>query len=79
MTNDLTTYRGIALDTFQQQAIVALDGVARVDLDFTVMTDDERAALRAKLHGDPAATAGSVISSSMTVSCSEGESERMPG
>ncbi|MBM3685297.1 MAG: Mrp/NBP35 family ATP-binding protein [Actinobacteria bacterium] len=42
-----------------QQAIVALDGVARVDLDFTVMTDDERAALRAKLHGDPAATAGS--------------------
>jgi len=41
-----------------QQAVVALDGVARVDLDFTVMTDDERAALRAKLHGDPAATAG---------------------
>ena len=31
----------------------------RVDLDFTVMTDEERAALRIKLHGDPAATAGS--------------------
>ena len=29
-----------------------------VDLDFTVMTDEERAALREKLHGDPAATAG---------------------
>ena len=30
----------------------------QVDLDFTVMTDDERAALRQQLHGDPAATAG---------------------
>ncbi len=40
-------------------AVVALDGVDAVDLDFTVMTDDERAALRTKLHGDPAATAGS--------------------
>ena len=40
-------------------AVTALDGVDVVDLDFTVMTDDERAALRTKLHGDPAATAGS--------------------
>ncbi len=40
-------------------AITALEGVDAVDLDFTVMTDDERAALRTKLHGDPAATAGS--------------------
>jgi ATP-binding protein involved in chromosome partitioning len=40
-------------------AVVGLDGVDAVDLDFTVMTDDERAALRTKLHGDPAATAGS--------------------
>jgi ATP-binding protein involved in chromosome partitioning len=39
-------------------AVTALDGVEAVDLDFTVMTDDERAALRIKLHGDPAATAG---------------------
>src|SRR5262245_3864587 len=39
-------------------AVSALDGVEAVDLDFTVMTDDERAALRTKLHGDPAATAG---------------------
>ena len=36
-----------------------LDGVDDFDLDFTVMTDDERAALRTRLHGDPAATAGS--------------------
>src|SRR3990170_910043 len=36
------------------EAVVALDGVDAVDLDFTVMTDDERAALREKLHGDPA-------------------------
>ena len=40
-------------------AVVALDGIDRVDLDFTVMTDEERAALREKLHGDPGATAGS--------------------
>ena len=41
------------------EAVVALDGVEAVDLDFTVMTDDERATLREKLHGDPASTAGS--------------------
>lgn len=41
------------------EAVCALPGVDRCDLEFTVMTDDERAALRAKLHGDPAATAGS--------------------
>src|ERR687898_1665628 len=39
-------------------AVTALEGVEAVDLDFTVMTDEERAALRTKLHGDPAATAG---------------------
>jgi ATP-binding protein involved in chromosome partitioning len=39
-------------------AVSALDGVEAVDLEFTVMTDDERAALRTRLHGDPAATAG---------------------
>jgi len=39
-------------------AVVALDGIDRVDLDFTVMTDEERAALRQNLHGDPASTAG---------------------
>jgi ATP-binding protein involved in chromosome partitioning len=39
-------------------AVSALDGVDGVDLDFTVMTDEERAALRERLHGDPAATAG---------------------
>jgi ATP-binding protein involved in chromosome partitioning len=40
-------------------AVTALDGVDDIALDFTVMTDDERAALRTKLHGDPGATAGS--------------------
>jgi ATP-binding protein involved in chromosome partitioning len=40
-------------------AVTALDGVESLDLDFTVMTDEEREALRIKLHGDPAATAGS--------------------
>jgi ATP-binding protein involved in chromosome partitioning len=39
-------------------AVSGLDGVEVVGLDFTVMTDDERAALRTRLHGDPAATAG---------------------
>ena len=40
-------------------AAVALDGVNDVALEFTVMTDDEREALRKTLHGDAAATAGS--------------------
>jgi ATP-binding protein involved in chromosome partitioning len=40
-------------------AVTALEGVDGFNLDFTVMTDDERAVLRTKLHGDPAATAGS--------------------
>jgi ATP-binding protein involved in chromosome partitioning len=40
-------------------AVRTLDGVASVGLDFTVMTDEERAALRELLHGDAAATAGS--------------------
>ena len=37
---------------------VALDGIDRVDIDFTVMNDEERAAVRAMVHGDPASTAG---------------------
>jgi ATP-binding protein involved in chromosome partitioning len=40
-------------------AVEPLEGVARVDLEFTVMTDEERAALRERLHGSPGATAGS--------------------
>ena len=40
------------------EAVLALDGVDRVDLDFTVMTDEERANVRELLIGDPAATAG---------------------
>ncbi len=39
--------------------MVGLEGVERVELDFTSMTDAEREALRHQLHGDPAATAGS--------------------
>jgi len=41
------------------EAVSGLDGVESVGCDFTVMTDEERAALRQRLHGDPAATAGS--------------------
>ncbi|MCB0995538.1 MAG: Mrp/NBP35 family ATP-binding protein [Acidimicrobiales bacterium] len=39
-------------------AVAALTS-GQVHLEFTVMTDEERAALRQQLHGDPAATAGS--------------------
>ena len=39
-------------------ALTTLDGVRDVDLEFTVMTDQEREELRIKLHGSPAATAG---------------------
>jgi ATP-binding protein involved in chromosome partitioning len=41
------------------EAVVALDGVDTMVLDFTVMTEDERAELREMLHGDPSSTAGS--------------------
>ena len=40
-------------------AVQPLSGVRSVSLDFTVMNDAEREAIRTKLHGDPAATAGS--------------------
>ena len=40
-------------------AVTALEGVERVNLEFTSMTDEEREQLRTKLHGDPASTAGS--------------------
>ena len=40
-------------------AVTALPGVTGVDLDFTVMTDEDREQLRRRLHGDPASTAGS--------------------
>jgi ATP-binding protein involved in chromosome partitioning len=39
-------------------AVTTLDGVRDVSLDFTVMTDQEREALRIKLHGDAGASAG---------------------
>ncbi len=39
-------------------AVRALAGVTEVTLEFTSMTDEERVALRERLHGNPAATAG---------------------
>jgi len=40
-------------------AIEPLAGVDAAEIEFTSMTDEERAELRQRLHGDPAATAGS--------------------
>jgi ATP-binding protein involved in chromosome partitioning len=39
-------------------AATALDGVESIDLEFTVMTDDEREQLRRDLHGDAASSGG---------------------
>jgi ATP-binding protein involved in chromosome partitioning len=39
-------------------AVAPLPGISRVALDFTVMTDQEREAVRMMLHGSPGATAG---------------------
>lgn len=47
------------IDNRVSGAVQALDGVATSAIDFTVMTDEERTAVRELLHGDPAATAGS--------------------
>jgi ATP-binding protein involved in chromosome partitioning len=41
------------------EAVTALPGVDRVNLEFTSMNDAEREELRTQLHGDPASTAGS--------------------
>jgi ATP-binding protein involved in chromosome partitioning len=41
-----------------QAALAPLPGVTRVALDFTVMTDQEREAVREMLHGSPGDTAG---------------------
>lgn len=40
-------------------ALVELEGITNVEIDFTTMTEEERAWVRQMLHGDPAATAGS--------------------
>ncbi len=47
------------IDTRVNTALQSVDGVRASTVDFTVMTDDERAAVREMVHGDPAATAGS--------------------
>ena len=40
------------------EAVAPLDGVGSVIVEFTVMTDGQREAVRTMLHGNPAATAG---------------------
>ncbi|GJM37121.1 MAG: iron-sulfur cluster carrier protein [Acidimicrobiales bacterium] len=47
------------IQTRVSDAATALDGINVVTIDFGVMNDEQRAAIREKLHGDPAATAGS--------------------
>jgi ATP-binding protein involved in chromosome partitioning len=47
------------IDRRVNEAVRALDGVDATSVSFTVMTDEERAAVRERLHGDPASTAGS--------------------
>jgi ATP-binding protein involved in chromosome partitioning len=47
------------IDRRVKAAVSVLDDVRDVRLTFTVMTDEDRAAIRQQLHGDPAATAGS--------------------
>jgi ATP-binding protein involved in chromosome partitioning len=41
------------------EAVEALEGVNLVTIDFGVMNDEQRANVRALVHGDPASTAGS--------------------
>jgi len=50
------------IDNRVRTAVEALDGVTTAAPEFTVMTDEERAAVREMLHGDPSATAGSQAS-----------------
>ena len=46
------------IDRRVREAVMGAGG-SSLELDFTSMTDEERAELRMSLHGDPAATAGS--------------------
>jgi ATP-binding protein involved in chromosome partitioning len=46
------------IDKRATDAVLPLDGVNAVQVDFTSMTPEELAALRQQLNGDPAATAG---------------------
>ena len=41
-----------------KEAVTPLDGVGSVAVEFTVMTDEQREAVRTMVHGNPAATAG---------------------
>ncbi|HVX17645.1 MAG TPA: P-loop NTPase [Acidimicrobiales bacterium] len=47
------------IDRRVRNAVTELAPDATLDLQFGVMTDEQRAAVRRQLHGDPAATAGS--------------------
>jgi ATP-binding protein involved in chromosome partitioning len=47
------------IDRRVRTALLELPDVTDATIEFTVMTDEERAELRQRLHGDPAATAGS--------------------
>jgi len=47
------------IDQRVTQAVVALDDVDTVTIEFGVMSEDELRAVRQSLHGDPASTAGS--------------------
>ncbi|MDH3303540.1 MAG: Mrp/NBP35 family ATP-binding protein, partial [Acidimicrobiia bacterium] len=47
------------IDRRVRDAVVTLGPVSDVVIDFGVMTDEQREALRRQLHGDPSATAGS--------------------
>jgi len=50
------------IDRSVREAVVALDGVESAQPEFTVMTDEERAAVREMMQGNPAGTAGSQAS-----------------
>ncbi|MEZ5227450.1 MAG: P-loop NTPase, partial [Acidimicrobiales bacterium] len=47
------------IDRRVTDAVLALDGAESVNIEFGVMTDEQRQAVRVALHGDPGATAGS--------------------
>ncbi len=47
------------IDRTVKEAVLGLDGVSSATVEFGVMTDEQRAELRKRLHGDPASTAGS--------------------
>ena len=69
-------FDAIGIDIHGQRVVTDLDGVESIDLEFTVMTDEDRENLRRTLHGDAASTAGSSQALAVSIRASSSLAKR---